>query len=540
MQPYDPFPILNYPYASDSAIGGVIQQKEDEMWRPKSEKATPRQLQFISQFSTDIRHIKGQDNIVADALSRIEELTLLDYDEIAERQRNDEELRNLQSTSKSLNFKQYPLSSGKYLWCDTSTRPYIPEYFRFRMFQRIHGLSHPGTRSTVKQMSLKFIWTSIKKDVRQWARFCIPCKKNKVARHTKSNIGEFQDPMERFTEEKSLCKEDIGYLKGTIKQIKDSVCELIKLDENVSKIEGCLQTNLDEIKNELCKFATKSTTKDTYADMVKNKIGKSIQKDGYINEEKTLIISANNNLNVSGIHQLVSEKIKLLRQEGNKAKITNIINTKNGTIIKSPNEEDIDQLLESFKNTDEINKISKVYKPKLRDPNILIKSVNKITDITNLPTILCNMNPELDNLQDHIKVLFPIKSNRQEQDILLRVSTQVYQILKKTGKVYTDIQRCEVRDKILVSQCQNCFENYPKHRTNNCPNLKNCVKCGQEGQHLCSGSIKCCNCTKHPYFKNGNQDHKPNSKDCPIYAKQIEYTMQKTAYTTTEPQYKNE
>ncbi|UYV81197.1 K02A2.6-like, partial [Cordylochernes scorpioides] len=117
----------------------------------KSEKATPRQLrqlQFISQFSTDIRHIKGQDNIVADALSRIEELTLLDYDEIAERQRNDGELRNLQSTSKSLNFKQYPLSSGKYLWCDTSTnhiRPYIPESFRFRMFQQIHGLSHPGS-----------------------------------------------------------------------------------------------------------------------------------------------------------------------------------------------------------------------------------------------------------------------------------------------------------------------------------------------------------------------------------------------------------
>ncbi|UYV63015.1 K02A2.6-like [Cordylochernes scorpioides] len=252
------------PDTSDSAIGGVIQQKQNGMWRPvaffskklnntqknystydrellsiylsikhfkyllegrefvifsnhkpliyalmkKSEKATPRQLrqlQFISQFSTDIRHIKGQYNIVADALSRIEELTLLDYDEIAERQRNDEELRNLQSTLKSLNFKQYPLSSGKYLWCDTSTnhiRPYIPESFRFRMFQQIQGLSHPGIRSTAKQMSSKFIWTSIKKDVRQWARCCIPCqkKKKKITLHTKSNIGEFQDPMERFTE----------------------------------------------------------------------------------------------------------------------------------------------------------------------------------------------------------------------------------------------------------------------------------------------------------------------------------------------------
>ena len=41
----------------------------------QSSKLTPRQirhLDFISQFTTDVRHIKGSDNAVADALSRIE------------------------------------------------------------------------------------------------------------------------------------------------------------------------------------------------------------------------------------------------------------------------------------------------------------------------------------------------------------------------------------------------------------------------------------------------------------------------------------
>ena len=33
---------------------------------------TIRHLDFISQFTTDIRHIKGADNRVADALSRVE------------------------------------------------------------------------------------------------------------------------------------------------------------------------------------------------------------------------------------------------------------------------------------------------------------------------------------------------------------------------------------------------------------------------------------------------------------------------------------
>jgi cleavage and polyadenylation specificity factor subunit 1 len=38
----------------------------------KSEKCLPRQsnhLDFISQFTTDIRHISGQEKVVADALS---------------------------------------------------------------------------------------------------------------------------------------------------------------------------------------------------------------------------------------------------------------------------------------------------------------------------------------------------------------------------------------------------------------------------------------------------------------------------------------
>ena len=32
-------------------------------------------LDFVSQFTTDIRHISGQDNFVADALSRVEVIT---------------------------------------------------------------------------------------------------------------------------------------------------------------------------------------------------------------------------------------------------------------------------------------------------------------------------------------------------------------------------------------------------------------------------------------------------------------------------------
>ncbi|GFV37638.1 retrovirus-related Pol polyprotein from transposon 17.6 [Trichonephila clavipes] len=61
-------------------------------FRQKSDKCSPRQirpLDFISQFTTNIVHIPGSDNIAADVLSRVSAITFpsqIDYDCIAETQ----------------------------------------------------------------------------------------------------------------------------------------------------------------------------------------------------------------------------------------------------------------------------------------------------------------------------------------------------------------------------------------------------------------------------------------------------------------------
>ncbi|GFW39280.1 retrovirus-related Pol polyprotein from transposon opus [Trichonephila clavipes] len=78
-------------------------------------------------------------------------------------------------------------------------RPYIPQKFRFQIFQLIHGLAHPGIKSTVKLMTEKYVWSDFKKQVREWAKACIRCQKCKVSRHTKSKLGEFEQPDERFS-----------------------------------------------------------------------------------------------------------------------------------------------------------------------------------------------------------------------------------------------------------------------------------------------------------------------------------------------------
>ncbi|GBM41015.1 Retrovirus-related Pol polyprotein from transposon opus [Araneus ventricosus] len=152
--------------------------------------------------ASDFAHIQGKDNVVADALSRIEAVSTIDYDAIAEKQLHDEELQQLMQNNSSLKFKPSTLPSGKILWCDISTsniRPYIPQQFRLQMFQQIHGFCHPGIKTTIKQMTEKFIWSDMKKQVGEWAKTCIRCQKCKVNRHTKSKFGEYQVPDARFS-----------------------------------------------------------------------------------------------------------------------------------------------------------------------------------------------------------------------------------------------------------------------------------------------------------------------------------------------------
>ncbi|GFW46771.1 hypothetical protein TNCV_2981271 [Trichonephila clavipes] len=177
-------------------------------FRQKSDKCSPRQirqLDFISQFTTNIVHIPGSDNIAADVLSRVSAITFpsqIDYDCIAEAQQTDQELHTLIASGTSLELKKvtFPNSSTE-IMCDLSTgtvRPYIPKQHRQDVFSAMHNLSHPGIRRSVHLMKQRFVWPSISSDVAKWARHCLACQKSKIHRHTRSPLSSFQEPSQRF------------------------------------------------------------------------------------------------------------------------------------------------------------------------------------------------------------------------------------------------------------------------------------------------------------------------------------------------------
>ncbi|CAB0004085.1 unnamed protein product [Nesidiocoris tenuis] len=177
-------------------------------FRQKLDKASPRQLRyldFIGQFSTDIRFVPGKDNTVADYLSRISSISIpssIQLEELAKGQLDDSEITSLrQSSTSSLKLEEIELQSGHKLMVDVSTnrpRPLVPEACRRAIFESLHNLSHPGVKATVKLVKERYVWPSLSRDVAVWARACIGCQRSKVIRHTATPQGEYMEVDRRF------------------------------------------------------------------------------------------------------------------------------------------------------------------------------------------------------------------------------------------------------------------------------------------------------------------------------------------------------
>ena len=171
-----------------------------------------RQLAFISEFTTDIRHIRGEENSVADALSRSDTLPQrvaavahsppIDYEAMALAQEADQELQALLEgpTALQLVRRNIPESPSQ-LWCDVScgpARPYIPRQFRQQLFSHYHSLNHPGIIGTHRIISRRAVWPGMRRDIKEWTRTCLPCQAAKVTRHTRTPLQPIPTPTDRF------------------------------------------------------------------------------------------------------------------------------------------------------------------------------------------------------------------------------------------------------------------------------------------------------------------------------------------------------
>ena len=175
--------------------------KVSEPWSNRQQ----RQLAYISEFTTDIRYVRGKDNPVADTLSRatIDNVQLgIDYQDMAKAQQEDTEVQAYRTATSKLKLEDIPYGThDTTILCDISTghaRPIVPVSWRRRVFDLVHGLSHPSVRTTRKLITAKFIWRGAQKQIGTWAKQCKACQSSKVQTHIRAPLERFKVPQHRF------------------------------------------------------------------------------------------------------------------------------------------------------------------------------------------------------------------------------------------------------------------------------------------------------------------------------------------------------
>ena len=189
----------------------IEDKKNDLRERSKPNKYSPREtrhLDFVSQFTSDIRHISGEQNAATDALSRLPINSLFSPSDIDLRQMalDQPRLDTLDLSSPEFatcKFAYLPVpTADTQIICDTSTdapRPFVQMTHRRVVFDTIHHLAHPGSKATVKLISARFFWPNMRRDITAWTRSCVSCQKSKAHKHIRAPLGTFSTPNARFS-----------------------------------------------------------------------------------------------------------------------------------------------------------------------------------------------------------------------------------------------------------------------------------------------------------------------------------------------------
>ena len=180
-----------------------------------------RRVTYSSQFNIKYSHVKGEDNVVADALSRIASLsgpvsqpltanvfsiqfpTIFNTEQQQKFQAEDPELdRILRNPDHPLKLVKIKWDPGDLeLYCNIDShkiRPYIPLALRHELIRLYHAQSHPSARATEKLLKQNYVWPHATRDIASYCRTCLACQMSKISRHNKTKPAKFDLPDERF------------------------------------------------------------------------------------------------------------------------------------------------------------------------------------------------------------------------------------------------------------------------------------------------------------------------------------------------------
>ncbi len=198
--------------------------RASEPWSARQQ----RQLSYLAEFTSDIRHVPGSQNLVADTLSRppagnVKEPSgsspgmgppqqlvapmvchspeaRVDLEDMA---RGQQACPDTSATLRSSSLQCLQVRMGtQMLWCDVSRGPprsLVPLPFRKVVFKALHNIAHPGVLASKRLISARFVWKGMAKDITAWCRDCQDCARSKVTTHARVAVQPIEVPSRRFS-----------------------------------------------------------------------------------------------------------------------------------------------------------------------------------------------------------------------------------------------------------------------------------------------------------------------------------------------------
>jgi cleavage and polyadenylation specificity factor subunit 1 len=153
---------------------------------------SPRQarwIAFISEFNVQWEYEPGLSNVVADFLSRPNDTLVPTTNAITVESIGPPEWKDALRTYQ-VNPAELPglkLERFHDCWYDTSQRRprlVVPPQLRRECFDLVHNVAHFGVKKTLKSLSDRFVWKSMRQTVQQWCAECQSCQAAKYSSST--------------------------------------------------------------------------------------------------------------------------------------------------------------------------------------------------------------------------------------------------------------------------------------------------------------------------------------------------------------------
>jgi hypothetical protein len=164
--------------------------------QPKLNTRQARWMALLSEFDFEIKHIKGKENKVADALSRsmrtihlaaVSTCEVDIKDRVKEAQETDSFVRNvtlyLHQEVAGVKYEGYQTTEGGLLaYRDRLYIPNCDDMKRFIMdeLHRRPYTGHPGYQKMITTTRKQFFWPGLKKDIAKYLAQCIECQQVKA------------------------------------------------------------------------------------------------------------------------------------------------------------------------------------------------------------------------------------------------------------------------------------------------------------------------------------------------------------------------